>query len=213
MRQHQIYDTFLQNKEKLTDPQWLEDFIRPHCKITRMGWRGMRPWIIQFPKEFVAWLMLLRERQVKTYVEIGTSTGGTFYFTDSYLRATVPGYIGAVGFDLRDKLRNFDLYKPVFPATEFYHMNSKDINLGDRQFDAGFIDARHEEAWVHQDFGKLKNNCRIVGFHDIVLHQSTVHLAWSAIKASHEKHWEFIDYSAPAEARCGIGAVELRNAF
>lgn len=213
MKQYEWYEHFKANPAMLDDAKQMEDFVRPHCYIARMGWRSERPRIIQFPYELVKWMMLLRQEEVKTYIEIGTSTGGTFFMVDSYLRATVPGYSHAIGYDVRDKLRNWHIYKPLFPKTEFHHMDSKDIDLGRKRYDAAFIDARHLERYVMRDYEKVKDNCGLVGFHDIVLQGATADKAWARIKDNHPRVWEFIDTSAPAHARCGIGVVATGDTF
>lgn len=208
-RIYSAYDYLIQNKTMLHNRRWLEEFLRPHCKIKRMGWRGTRLRILQFPYEFAGFLQFMSSYQVKTYLEVGVSTGGSFLMADSYLRAAVPGFVRSVGYDRTAKLRDWIEYKAKFPATEFRHQSSRDMYLQDERFDMAFIDARHIEKWVLQDFEKVKNNCRFVAFHDIVLEGSTVGLAWAKIKSQYPEHWEFIDLEAPANARCGIGVVKI----
>lgn len=192
---------------QLRDVSWLTAILRPHCKLNRMGWRGSRLRIIQHPWEFASWLLCLAEHQCKSYVEIGTSTGGSFMATDAYLRAAVPGYARSVGYDRTSKLRGFDAYlEAVAGAIEFRHASSRHMDISQERFDAGFVDARHVEAWVLQDFEKIKGSCGIVGFHDIVLVGGTVGAAWDRIKTS-RKHLEFVATDIPESARCGIGAV------
>lgn len=209
MNNTDLHPHFVAHAESLNDPVWLADFLQPHCRIRRMAWRGNRLRLIQFPWEFARWLMLMASEGVKSYVEIGTSKGGSFYMTDSYLRARVPGYERSVGYDRHDKLRDWPQYQAQFPSTEFRVQNSKDIRLGAEKFDAAFIDARHLEPWVLQDFEKVRHNCRLVGFHDIVLTGSSVDRAWRKIKSEAKEHLEFIDENAPVEARCGIGVVRI----
>lgn len=210
----ELADHFAANGVHLSDAEWLSQTLKPHCKIKRMqkldrSWRGSRLRILQFPFEFAHWLTLLSSENVRSYLEVGTSTGGSFFTTDSYLRASVSGFSRSIGYDRKAKLRDFQIYQQRFPSCEFRHQGSGDMNLGTDQLDAVFIDARHVEKWVLHDFDKVKNNCRIVGFHDIALIGSTVGLAWNQIKKDH-KYFEFIDLSAPVEARCGIGVVMLR---
>lgn len=202
----ELYDLFAANRERLMDRQWLEDALRPHCLIKRMGWRGSRLRIIQFPSEFAQWLILLAQNKVRSYVEIGTSTGGSFFTVDSYLRSAVDGYERSVGYDRTSKLRDWEAYHARFPTCTFRHENSDKIQLGDERFDAAFIDAFHKEAWVMADYEKVRHHCRIVGFHDIVLVGASVDRAWERIKRGRVHH-EFIDQFAPVEARCGIGCV------
>lgn len=202
-----MYDRFVENRGRLADPQWLAEFLRPHCKLRRLGWRGTRLRIVQDPVEFAQFLILMASRGVRSYLEIGTSSGGSFYTADSYLRAAVPGYDRSVGYDRIDKVRDWEKYKLKFPSVEFRNVNSGRMNLRAEKFDAAFIDARHVERWVLQDFEKVRRNCPLVGFHDIVLTGSTVGDAWLKIK-QRRRAWEFVNMATPAEGRCGIGVVE-----
>lgn len=211
MKNHlELHDHFAANADKLSDVEWLAETLKPHCRIRRMGWRGSRLRIIQFPREFAAFLIHLAGAQVCSYLEIGTSTGGSFFTVDAYLRCAVTGYERTVGYDRTSKLRGYEEYRARFPTCEFRHQSSKQMNLGAEQFDAAFIDARHIEKWVIQDFNKVRNNARIVAFHDIVLTGSTVGNAWATIRKEGES-FDIIDETIPVEARCGIGVIQLRK--
>lgn len=208
MKTHlELYDHFSANRDKLLDEQWLADTLKPLVRIKRLQWRGSLR-IIQIPSEFARFLIYLAERNVRSYLEIGTSTGGSFFAVDAYLRCAVSGYQRSVGYDRTNKIHNLARYRELFPTVEFRHQSSKAMNLGSEQFDCAFIDARHIEAWVLQDFEKVRHNARIVGFHDIT--RGTVPLAWAKIKR-HGQSEEIIDESIPVEASCGIGVVELRK--
>lgn len=199
---------FRKNQESLADESWLTAVLAPHCKITRMHWRGSRLRIIQFPNEFARWLIHMAKRKVTSYLEIGTSTGGAWMAADAYLRTTVPFYLGSVGYDQTAKLRDFDFYKSEVGTIEFRNQNSRHMDLGSEQYGASFIDARHLERWVWHDYKKVAENSMLIGFHDIVLEGSTVAPAWARIKARHHEWREIIDESAPVSARCGIGVVD-----
>lgn len=207
------YDALCEARNNLRDQEWLAAFLYPHCKMKTIGRRGSRLRLIQYPWEFARFLILLAEHGVRSYMEIGTSTGGSFLMVDSYLRAAVPGYERSVGFDHRDKMRDFAEYRERFPTCQFKCENSSKIDVSSEHFDAAFIDARHIEHWVLKDFQKVQQaKPKVVGFHDIRLANSTVCLAWNRIKASYPKHIEIVDPSIPAHLQWGIGAVILDNA-
>lgn len=212
MKSYELPAYFQQHQDRLLDRDFLVEALKPHCRIRRMGWRGSRLRIIQFPEEFASLLCFMVEKRVKSYIEIGVSSGGAFYFADAYLRAVFPDYGRSVGVDLINKIRYLKEYQAVHPQLEFRHMSSKDLRLeaaGER-YDMAFVDARHLEKWVLWDFDKVRRVSRYVAFHDIVLQGSGVPAAWAKIKAEHPKRWaEFVDGSAPEEARCGIGLVDL----
>lgn len=162
--------------------------------------------IIQLPKEFAEFLVWMSENEINTYMEVGVSTGGSWFFVDSYLRAVNPNYRGSVGYDTASKLRDSEAYFRRFPSAKFRHRGSTQIHLRG-QFDLAFIDATHEENWVWHDFNKVKDNCRFVAFHDIVLRNASVDKFWNAAKKRYQ-HWEFIDRSLPETA--GIGVLKVK---
>lgn len=208
----QTYDVLAANRDKLFNEQWLAAFLRTHCKCKTLGkgWRGSRLRIIQYPLELARWLILLAQHQVKSYVEIGTSTGGSFLMVDSYLRAAVPGYVRSVGYDRKNKLRDWNEYRSRFPSAEFRCQGSSEMDISGEQFDAAFVDARHIERWVLQDHDKvLAARPRLIGFHDILLARSTVCVAWEKIKKRHPASWEFVDQAIPEQLRWGIGVVKV----
>jgi len=202
----ELTEYFQANKDKIFDLNWLTAAIRPHCRMKHTGWRGSRMRVIQHPVEFASFLILLAERNTERYIEVGTSSGGSFYIADSYLRVAAPAYTGAIGFDRVDKLRNWNAYQQKYPLTQFVRCNSRDIVLGKSKTGAAFIDARHIDKWVLHDFEKVRQNVNLVGFHDIV--RGTVPLAWEKIKEG-RKFWEFVQRDTPIDAWCGIGVVEV----
>lgn len=205
------YDYLLAHPDKLLDREWLTGFLRPHCKCNKTlgrGWRGTRLRIIQYPWEFAGFLILMASLKIRSYLEIGTSSGGSFLMVDSYLRATVPGYQRSVGYDRKDKMRDFEEYRNRWPTTTFRCQGSGDMNLAGETFDAAFIDARHIERWVIQDYNKVRvAQPKLIGFHDIRLAKSTVRNAWEQIKAKHSNSGEIIDPNIPEHLQWGIGVV------
>lgn len=207
----ELLKQFESDSSLLVDEVRLTALLLPHCKLNRMRWRGSRLRLLQFPLEFARFLILMAVERVRSYLEIGTSTGGTFMAADAYLRSAVPGFHGSVGYDRTAKLRDFEPYKIAVGSIDFRHQGSKEMTLGNEYYGAAFIDARHIERWVLHDYEKVKKHARIIGFHDIALQGSTVQPAWAHIKQQHHRWWEFIDQSAPVEARCGIGVVDTRS--
>jgi hypothetical protein len=205
---HEVYDIFKANNSKLDDVTYLNDFLTPHCVFRKIGLRGSRLRIIQLPLELARFLVWMRDKQINRYLEIGTSTGGSWFLIDSYLRAANPDYRGSIGYDRTSKLRDADPYFSRFKDAEFRHQSSIDLNLKDEQYDLTYIDACHQEQWVWHDFLKVKTHSRFVAFHDIVLADgSTVSKFWQVAKNQYPS-WEFIDTSLPET--CGIGVLQVR---
>jgi predicted O-methyltransferase YrrM len=208
MRCYEVYDHLVAHRPRLLDAGWLTEFLRPHCRLKVLGCRGSRLRIVQCPSEFARFLAFMGEQQISSYLEIGTSTGGSWFLVDSYLRAVNPNYQRSVGYDRTSKLRDWEGYRQRFQAVEFRRQHSKEIDLKEESFDLAFVDAKHEERWVRHDFEKVKAHCRLVAFHDIVLPGATVDKAWQQIRDEGMRYWEFIDESLPRT--CGIGVVVLK---
>lgn len=192
-------------RELLLDVGWLEEALRPHCKLKYLGWRGTRLRIIQHPREFSQWLVLMANYGVKSYLEVGTSTGGSFFTTDAYLRAAVPGFEMSVGYDRTAKMGQLEEYKARFPATEFRNQGSRSMDVAKEHFDAAFVDARHVEKWVIHDFGKVSaSNPILIGFHDIL--RDSVRDAWAKLRVG-RSNLDFKVTDVPLIAQCGIGVL------
>lgn len=209
-----LYELFAANRENLLDVAWLAAAIEPHCKHKWIKHRGSRLRLIQHWNEFAQFLVLMAQHgPIRSYMEIGVSTGGTWLTADSYFRACWPGPHGfqrSYGIDRRDKLRDWKEYNAKFPTCEFRRQNSRRLRLKEERFDVCFIDAMHLEDWVLKDFEKTRRNCRFIAFHDIVWKNgSTVDLAWAKIKVQGVRHWEIIETSVPENCRFGIGVVEM----
>lgn len=206
----QMQEFLRENAGRLHNRAWLSSVLKPHCRLPRYRWRGTRVRIVQHPDEFASWLVLLAERRVRSYLELGVSTGGSMLFTDAYLRAAVPGYQRTVGYDRKDRVRDLAEYRARNPSLELRVKSTRRMRLGDERFDACLVDATHTLDAVLLDWKKVREVCRLVGFHDIVLQGSGVPQAWASIRQKFRRTWEFVDQAGPPGARCGIGAVEVQ---
>lgn len=206
---YEVYDHLRAHRERLQDVVWLADFLRPHCKFRKLSMRGSALRILQIPNELAEFLVWMSNQRVDRYLEVGTSTGGSWFMIDSYLRAANATYKGSVGYDRKLKLRDWEAYRARFAGVEFRCQNSSAIDLdADEQFDLAFVDACHQEEWVWHDFGKVRANCRFVAFHDIVLQGgSTVYKFWEVARRRYPS-WEFIDRDL--SQTCGIGILQVR---
>jgi hypothetical protein len=209
MKCYEIYDYFKANQRHLKDADWLTEFLRPHCHFILQGLSGSNLRLLQCPWEFAEFLIFMGAKKVSRYLEIGVSSGGSFFMADSYLRAVNPDFKFSVGCDKSNAVRDLNLYRARFPQTVFRQTSSALLNLGQLKFDLAFIDACHAEEWVLHDFKKVHAHCRLVAFHDIVLPKATVRRAWQKIKEHEGRHWEFIDHSL--EQTLGIGVVTVKH--
>jgi hypothetical protein len=209
-----LHQFFRRHKwRKLTDPVWLAAAIAPQCRNEKRGWMGGALQLMQDPQEFALFLTLLARHQVKSYAEIGVYKGASLYLVDSYLRALFPDYRGSTGFDIADYRLGWEEYKAQFPQTEFVLGDSAGIQLGDRRFDAGFIDGGHVERIVMNDYEKLRDRVHVLGFHDIASKKQGVNRAWVRILVQHPncRRWQFITTTPKLKWMKGIGVVRLAD--
>lgn len=207
MKYFELYDHFKKNQSRLGDVAWLAAFLEPHCHFVFKGKPNSNLRLLQNPREFAEFLLFMAARRVNTYLEIGVSNGGSFFMADSYLRAVNPDFQYSLGCDQSPAPYDFIEYRWRFPKTDYRRARTDEIKLGRERYDLAFIDACHAEKWALHDFQKVKNHCRWVAFHDIVLPRATVSRAWQKIKAGHPQNWEFIDRTL--DKTLGIGVVAV----
>lgn len=160
----------------------------------------------QNPVEFADYLRFLADKQIDTYLEIGTFCGGTFIATMEYLKKIGRKPHG-VACDVANRENTFAYYND-FGNCEVHNINSASVNfdllLGERKFDLAFVDGDHNYNGVKNDWEKVKTRARIVTFHDIAYASGVIQL-WKEIKAAGYKTQEFI---YPGKS-LGIGVVIL----
>lgn len=173
------------------------------------------PQMLQYEPEFNAFVDLLLDVGVRSYLEIGCKFGGTLWRVGMAL----PKGSTCVGVDF-----------PRAPeATSFHSMRSVIRRLQeegrectmvwgdstDRKaidkvrslgpFDACFIDANHSRLYVEKDwmnYGQMAK--KVVAFHDICWQSSGVPKFWNEIKVGH--HYSELRYD-PGGANNGIGVI------
>jgi predicted O-methyltransferase YrrM len=210
MKCYELADHFSENRERLLDVEWLTSFLEPHCHLLPEGIIGSNLRLLQRPREFAEFLIFMASKSIGSYLEIGLSSGGSFYMADSYLRVVNPDFRRSVGYDKsRGALRDWNSYLIRFPKTIFRQGDSAFINLGSESYDLAFIDACHAESAVLRDFEKVRHNCNYIAFHDIVFKNATVDRAWQKVKKQFNNYWEFIDRTSMMPF--GIGVVLLKG--
>lgn len=112
-------------------------------------------------------------KTINSYLEIGCSSGGTFYIIDSFLRIHNPNYKKGVAVDIVDKIRDFERYKYKYKTVEYITGNSRKIKYKENYFDLIFIDANHTYHGVKRDFNRYKNMCKMLILHDIAFYGNT----------------------------------------
>jgi hypothetical protein len=158
-------------------------------EITKRNVGGLYLW--QYPNQFGRYLCFLSRFKIKSYIEIGVRTGGTFLTTVEYLAKINSGVSRAVAIDINPI--------PIGNLVEFYQVNSLtqefDDALGDSKFDLAFIDGEHSYAAVESDFNKMRSRSTIIAIHDIYNDLcGDVMTFWNNLKATEYKEFDFYEF-------------------
>jgi len=103
MKNFELYDHFVSNRDYLLDENWLVSFLTPHCSTKILGLSDSILQIRQNPKEFAQYLIFMGSQQIESYLEIGLLLGGSWFTVDSYMRAINRHYCRTIGYDKRDR--------------------------------------------------------------------------------------------------------------
>lgn len=173
--------------------------------------------VIQLPREFARWLLLLSEHPIATYLEIGCFNGASASLATAYLQRFNPNLHTVTidiwpGFTFYDEVRQLGLpLQYEVPCTSF--------DLRDRQpFDAVFIDGDHQFDWAWADYRNVGRTAKICGLHDVnnapyrELPWGGVCGVWELIRREEDgPEVEFLElFEHPTEDVMGIGVVMRR---
>lgn len=140
--------------------------------------------------------LFLKEKNIKTYTEVGIAKGLLLKFMRDEMNLEVQGIT----------LEKLDIHQGL-PVV---YGDSKEPSIVEKSTfcDLYFIDGDHSYNGVKSDYENYKSKCKFMAFHDILgyRHCEGVAKFWEELKRIY-KHWEFID-STPAIAS-GIGVIEL----
>lgn len=183
----------------------------------------------QHPEEIAAFLTFLQEKQIRSFLEIGSKFGGTIWLVSRIMRKrsrVVSVELPNSEWGRSDSQPSIEqcfiqLRREGFDA----HLllgDSTDATIVDRvkrlaPFDAALIDANHTEPYVRRDFANYGRLTRIVCFHDIVekLVQTPgkkdieVPKVWRELKTTYKDAAEFTEIAFD-EHQNGIGIMEWR---
>lgn len=182
-------------------------------KIVRNNTGGLLIW--QYPNQFSKYLMFLQKQKINSYLEIGCRWGGTFILTNEYLKKfnNIKKSI-AIGL-LDSPVKN---YCSTNKEAKFIKINSKSKEFENyvklNFFDLVLIDGDHSYKAVKKDYELIKENSKIIVFHDVVNNNSpgTVKF-WNEIKKDKNYYfYEFIDqykevYAREKKKYLGLGVI------
>ncbi|MEQ1861028.1 MAG: class I SAM-dependent methyltransferase [Chthoniobacteraceae bacterium] len=209
--------------DALRSPDWLADRIReaglvpiPEAATTYAGEEdfinGTQQGLIQLPREFARWLLLLGEQKPASYLEIGCFNGATISLAAAVLRRFVPDARVATC----DVFPAFIFHEEANALTPIeYRVGRTSYDFRGEKFEAVFIDGDHSFEWAWADYVNVGRAARLCALHDVhnapyrELHLGGVCGAWERMKA--EEGGELIEiFEHPTAEIMGIG-VRVRR--
>jgi len=161
---------------------------------------------LQDPKEFEQFLRFIKKEQVRSYLEIGSKHGGSFW----RVTRSLPGGSRVVSVDLPQADKSFKVSEPNLRAcidklkakgydAHLFLSDSTKPETVDRvrelgPFDLVFLDGNHTEPYVWKDWHNYGPMARMVAFHDIAHWREIpdskklpidVPKVWSKLKEAH----------------------------
>jgi hypothetical protein len=201
---------------------WLVEIIRevglvpiPEAATTYAGEddfiNGTQQGLIQLPREFARWLLLLGEHRPASYLEIGCFNGATACIAGAYLRRFVPDARIATC-DIFPAFLFIEEARALVPIE--YHVGKTSYDLRTDPWDAVFIDGDHSFEWAWADYVNVGRAAALCAFHDVnnapyrEMHLGGVCAVWERIKATEGGTFrEFFEH--PTAEIMGIG-VRIR---
>lgn len=171
------------------------EILREQPDIVKKNGGGLLIW--QYPNQFSKYLLLLKNQQISSYLEIGCRWGGTFVLTNEYLKK----------FSTMNKSIAIDIiespvqeYCKSNQETQFLKVNSQSQEfknfMTNNFFDVVFIDGDHSYDGVKNDYDVCKNNGNIFVFHDICNDVCPgVVQFWKELKASQNDIYDFYEFT------------------
>lgn len=175
------------------------EILREQPQIVKENGGGLLIW--QYPNQFSKYLSLLRKQSILSYIEIGCRWGGTFVFTNEYLKM-FNNVNESIAIDIIDSpVVNYCLKNS---ETKFIKINSQSNEFKDyinnHYFDLIFIDGDHSYLGVKNDYEISKNSGKIFVFHDIVNDVCPgVVQFWKELKNDESDKYEFVEFTEQYE--------------
>jgi predicted O-methyltransferase YrrM len=176
----------------------------------------------QVPEEYSEFLNIIRDTDIKTYLELGVGNGGSFFVNSIFLQKTANklhcvdniAYRNTHVKQSETKIQNkVDMLQEMFSCKDIFFHNMSTNDFFERNtdtFDCIFIDADHSYEGVLADYKnaiKIINKGGIIILHDIANTDTGVSRLWNEIKEIHPIIKEFKYKSNSTWFPCGIGII------
>jgi SAM-dependent methyltransferase len=168
--------------------------------------------VIQLPREFARWLLLLAAHRPATYLEIGCFNGATAALAAAYLQRFNPAF-AATTIDLWPAFLFYPEVRELIPLR--YVVGRTSYDFAGEEFDAVFIDGDHSFEWAWADYQNVGRAARICALHDVNnapyrdLPTGGVPAVWELIKRDEPGEFNEI-FEHPSRDIMGVG-VRVRR--
>lgn len=211
--------------EELQSVEWLADVIRevglvpiPEVAATYEGEddfvNASQQGVIQLPREFARYLILLGEHRPATYLEVGCFNGATASLATAFLQRFNPA-LRATTIDLWPGFIFYDEVRELIPLR--YVVGKPSHEFAGQRFDAVFIDGDHTFEWAWADYRNVGRAAPVCAFHDVnnapyrELPMGGVCGVWELIRREEAARADFVEiFEHPSRDIMGIGVRILR---
>lgn len=166
--------------------------------------------VIQYPSEFIDFLLLAGRDLPSTIAEVGVAHGCSSYFAAAYFYRLNSAATYTM-IDIVDRTIDFDYYSEILPLTKSMPRTSGSL-IG-QEFDVVFIDADHGYRSARIDYQALGQYAKICGFHDIrsesfEAQEGGITQFWTDLKQNkRETHTVLEIAHSPGKNWMGIGVI------
>lgn len=175
----------------------------------------------QVPEEFAELLLLLKSRNIKTYIELGIGNGGSFETICFFMKETLKGCIAVDNLaygklinqteeEILERVEMVKGYLAKDSMVEFEKLTTDaffhEFDITDK-IDCAFIDADHNYEPAKRDYENALRYVKkggLIIFHDINSQACPgIMKLWKEVRHQ-RRSWQFI-----SSQTCGIGVIEI----
>ena len=167
--------------------------------------------VIQLPREFARYLVMLGARRPATYLEIGCFNGATASLAAAYLQRFNPA-LEATTIDLWPAFLFYGEVRGLIPLR--YGVGKTSYDFAGQHFDAVFIDGDHSFDWAWADYQNVGRAASFCALHDVnnapyrELPLGGVCGVWELIRREEADGAEFTEiFEHPSREIMGMGVI------